>query len=273
MRRSPPITAVSLFVSLFLSLFLSFAQAKTWHVDGIVMAVDPVARTMLVSHRPVTGLMTGMAMPFRVEDAGELAGLHPGMRVGFELIVLKDRSFARKIRPSGEADSVIPAPKEQLKIGDVVPDFRLTDEQGKTVSLAGLRGKVVAINFIYTRCPLPDVCPRLSAAFALLQKRLQDVVLLSITVDPDYDTPAVLAEYARRWGAVSPGWRFLTGDVSRVAALLGEVYWTDEGSIGHNSTTSVIDRDGKLAARVEGSSWRADQLEGLIRYQLEKTKP
>ncbi|MDQ1472430.1 MAG: hypothetical protein QOJ99_3910 [Bryobacterales bacterium] len=255
------------------SLFPAGVDAKSWQVDGIVMAVDSFARTMLVSHRPIVNYMGAMAMPFLVEDASELTGLYPGVRVGFELVVLKDRSFARHIRKSGGADAVIPPPKEKLKIGDVVPDFRLTDEQGNAVSSADLRGKVVAINFIYTRCPLPDVCPRLSANFALLQKRVPDVVLLSITVDPDYDTPAVLSEYARRWGAVSPRWRFLTGDVGHVAAWLGEVYWTDEGSIGHNSTTSVIDRYGKLAASVEGSSWRADQLEKLIINQLEKTKP
>jgi protein SCO1/2 len=262
-------------IFLLASLFTPAARAKSVQVDGIVLAVDSVARTMLVSHRPVAGFMGGMAMPFRVEDASELEGLYPGVRVGFELVILKDRSFARHIRRSGEADAVIPPPKEKLKVGKLIPDFRLIDEQGKIVSSADLRGKVVALNFIYTRCPLPDVCPRLSAAFALLQKRLQsrDVVLLSITVDPDYDTPSVLAEYARRWGAVSPRWRFLTGDVAPVAALFGEVYWSDEGSIGHNSTTSVIDRDGRLAASVEGSSWRADQLERLIFYQLEKTKP
>ena len=183
-------------------LLAATANAKTWHVDGIVVAVDPLSRTMLVSHRPVPGLMGGMAMPFQVEDASELAGLYPGARVGFELVVLKEHSFARHVRKSGEADAVIPPPKEKLKVGEVVPDFQLLDEQGATVRLTDLRGKVVAVNFIYTRCPLPDVCPRLSANFATLQRRFadrlgSDLLLLSVTVDPDYDTPAVLAAYAR----------------------------------------------------------------------------
>jgi protein SCO1/2 len=266
-------------LSFALLLVVSAVHAKTWPVDGIVMAVDPLARTMLVSHRPIAhggeNYMGAMAMPFRVESASDLSGLYPGVRIEFELVVLKDRSYARGIHKSGGPDAPIPAPKEQLRPGDAVPDFQLTDQQGQTVSLASLRGKVLAVNFIYTRCPLPDVCPRLSAGFALLQKRLQtrwgaDLALLSITVDPDYDTPPVLSDYAKRWGAVAPGWRFLTGNVAGIAGLLGEVYWTDEGSIGHNSTTSIIDRNGKLAARVDGSSWRADQLEKLIIYQLEK---
>jgi len=246
-------------------------------VDGIVIAVDPVARTMLVSHRPIGKYMDAMAMPFRVEDPGQLAGLHPGVRVQFDLIVEKDHSFARNVRKYGGADVPIAAPKEQLQVGGRLPEFGLTDQDGREVSLSDLRGKVVAVDFIYTRCPLPDVCPRLSANFAALQRKFQtrpgrDLLLLSITVDPDYDTPGVLSGYAKRWGADSRGWRFLTGDVSKIAAALGEVYWTDEGSIGHNSMTSIVGRDGRLAAMVDGSSWRVDQLEELVQHVLESTQ-
>jgi protein SCO1/2 len=91
-------------------------------------------------------------------------------------------------------------------------------------------------------------------------------------VDPDYDTPAVLKEYARRWSADPATWRFLTGDVAGLASRLGEVYWFDEGSIGHNSMTSVIGRDGKLAAVVEGAGYRVDQLADLIARQLEESR-
>ena len=129
---------------------------------------------------------------------------------------------------------------------------------------------MVAVNFIYTRCPLPDVCPRLSANFAAMQRKFRDagLLLLSVTVDPDYDTAAVLEEYAQRWGADPERWRFLGGDQAALAAALGEVYWSGEGAIGHNSVTSIIGRDGRLAARLEGSSFRADQLENLIAHQL-----
>lgn len=248
---------------------------KTWRVDGIVVAVDRGAGTMLVSHRPIENYMGAMAMPFRVENTGQLEGLHPGVRIQFDLTVTKEGSLARNIRKTGETDAVVPLPKETIRIGDPIPDFSLTSEAGKPVRLADLRGKVVAINFLYTRCPLPDVCPRLAANFATLQRRFADrmgadLVFLSVTVDPDFDTPIILAEYAKRWGAKSPGWRFLTGDVSRIAASLGEVYWTDEGSIGHNSTTSIVDRNGRLSASVTGSTWRLDQLEQLLKHELEK---
>jgi len=254
-----------------LILAAAAAFAKTYPVDGIVLALDPAARTMLVSHRPIARYMPAMVMPFRVEPPGDLASLYPGARVQFDLVVSNRRSLARNVHKAGGPDAAIPAPKERLHIGDPLPAFQLTDQFGRALQPAGLRGKVVAIDFIYTRCPLPDVCPRLSAAFATLQRRFRgrDVLLLSVTVDPDYDTPPILAGYAKRWAADGAMWRFLTGDIAPLAAALGEVYWADEGSIGHNSTTSILDRHGRLAALVEGSNYRVDQLEHLIARELE----
>ena len=246
-------------------------SAKTWAVDGIVVAVDPVARTMLVSHRAIGNYMPAMAMPFRVDDMSALKTLQPGDRVTFELNVGKERSVARNVRVAQPGEGSIAPSKNRLRTGERLPDFALTDERGNTLTPASLQGRVVAIDFIYTRCPLPDVCPRLSANFATVAKRLRnrDVTFLSVTVDPDYDTPQTLAEYARRWGAAGLNWHFLTGAVARLAEPLGEIYWFDEGSIGHNSATAIVDRNGRLAATLEGSSWRADQLEQLILHQLE----
>jgi len=242
--------------------------ARNYSVDGIVVAVDPAARTMLVSHRAIGRYMPAMMMPFRVESGTQLAAVHPGSRVQFELTVNHERSLARNVKVTGEEEA--PKAAERPAIGVALPDFRLTDQDGRAVTAADLRGKVVAINFIYTRCPLPDVCPRLSANFAVLAKRFGGrVALLSVTVDPDYDTPAVLKEYAGRWSADPATWRFLTGDVAGLASRLGEVYWFDEGSIGHNSMTSIFGRDGKLAAVVEGAGYRVDQLADLIGRQLE----
>lgn len=255
----------------------AIGAAKSYPVDGVVVALDPAGRTMLVSHRPIARYMGAMMMPFRVEDARQLEGLYPGVRVQFDLVVGKDRSLARNVRKAGDGALRIAAPPQKLAIGGTLADFQLTDQSGRVVGPADLRGKVVAINFLYTRCPLPDVCPRLAANFAAVERRFPDdlgrrLLLLSVTVDPDYDTPAVLADYARRWGADTRGWRFLTGDVSRLAAQLGEVYWADEGTIGHNSTTSVIGPDGRLAAVVEGSNYRVDQLENVIARQLENLR-
>ena len=254
---------------LFLSLPL---MAMTYAVDGIVVAVDQVARTMLVSHRAIAHYMPAMLMPFRVENVADLTVLYPGARIQFDLAVTKGHALARHIRRSVGPDAALPTPREKLAIGGKLPDVQLTAQSGHTVSNADLLGKVVALDFIYTRCPLPDLCPRLSANFAALERRFDqagaNLVLLSVTVDPDFDTPAVLAGYARRWSA-GPGWLFLTGEVAPLAAALGEIYWADEGSIGHNSTTSIIGSDGRLAAQIEGSNYRLEQLVHLIQRQLE----
>jgi protein SCO1/2 len=246
--------------------------AKSYPVDGIVVAVDPATRSMLVSHRPIPDFMDAMMMPFRVDDARELEGLRPGSRVRFELVVSKDGSRARRVERVPGEDVQIPAPKERLAIGDRVPDFALVDQNGRTVRLSDFQSKVVAVNFIYTRCPLPDVCPRLAANFASLARRFgerADLVLLSITVDPDYDTPAVLAEYASRW---KNPWLFLTGDVAKVAPMFGQVYWADEGTIGHNSTSTIIGKNGRIVSVLEGSSFRVEQIEHLVKRALEEAQ-
>src|SRR5207247_989594 len=111
---------------------------------------------------------------------------------------------------------LLPPNPDQVAIGASMPDFVLTDQLHRRVRLSDFRGKVVAVDFIYTRCPLPDVCPRLSANFARLQRRFgekigAELALLSITIDPQYDTPDVLLRYAKIWNAGPEGWRFLTG--------------------------------------------------------------
>ena len=209
-------------------------------------------------------------MPFRAESARELDYLTPGSRIQFELNVHRGATTVRHIRVEQAAKGDVPIPKAEGKVavGETMPDFTLTAQDGSTVRLSDYRGHFVAVDFIYTRCPLPDVCPRLSANFARLQKRLGSrIALLSITLDPEFDTPAVLSDYARRYGADPQIWRFLTGppdDVQKVAGYFGVVYWPEENAITHTSSTALIDRDGKLAALVEGSSFTSQQLLDLV---------
>ena len=248
--------------------------AKRYPVEGLVIQMDTARRTMLVSHRPIAGYMPAMTMPFHIAPGEPLEKLAPGTRVKFELRISKNASVARRIEPrETKLDIPVPVPSNKLVPGASVPDFGLTDQSGRTVRLADYRGRVVVIDFIYTRCPLPDVCPRLSANFAYLAKRMRgrELTMLSITIDPQYDTSAVLAEYARRWGADDESWRFLTGPIEQVrdiAGLFGLVYWPEEGSITHTVATVVISRDGKLAALIEGSSYRAEQLRDLVENAL-----
>jgi protein SCO1/2 len=236
-----------------------------------------------ISHQAIPKYMDAMVMPFRVHNPSDLATLHPGAQIAFDLVVRKHRSYIERIRKRpGVNDSPvedqgdrfrIPIPPEKLAIGASVPDFEMRDQDGVPMRFASLRGAVVAVDFIYTRCPLPEVCPRLSANFARLQKRFsgRNLVLLSITLDPDHDTPEELRRYAKVWQARAPGWRFLTGDhetIRAVAARLGLTYWAEDGLITHTSTTAVIAPDGRLAALVEGSSYPAGQLGDLIESVL-----
>jgi protein SCO1/2 len=244
--------------------------AHRYPVEGIVVETKPETRQMVVAHKPIDNYMPAMTMAFRVGRGVELEKLTPGMRVRFELKVGKNSSIAENVRVQQSLNELkLPrtAPSKLL-IGDKIPDFSLLDQSEKTVSLSDFHGKVVVVDFIYTRCPLPDVCPRLSANFASVSKKLRgrDVEFLSITVDPQFDTPAVLSEYARRWQA-GEAWKFLTGSsekIQEVAALFGLVYWPEEGSITHTVATAVIGRDGTLAAKIDGAGYRPDQLLALI---------
>lgn len=258
--------------------------AKHYPAEGLVLRVERDRRTITISHREIRGYMPAMAMPFHVKDPAELSGLAPGARVQFQLEVSKRGAVVRKLRAQALApDGVVadngqklrlpPAP-EKLAIGAAVPDFTLTDQSSRPVHLADFRGRVVALNFVYTRCPLPDVCPRLCAAFTRLQRRFagRDLTLLSVTLDPQYDSPDVLAGYAKIWRADPARWHFLTGglaDVQRVAGRFGIISWPEEGLLTHTSETAVIAPNGKLVALIEGSSYTADQLGDLIALELE----
>lgn len=246
-----------------LASFLLAGCAHRYHAEGLVVSVNPSARTAVVSHREIKGYMPAMAMPFRFAD---VKGLQPGAQIEFDLHQGKVSHVRIRTQDLGEIR--LPAPT--VTVGSLVPEFALTDHLNRPLKLSDLRGRVVALDFIYTRCPLPEVCPRLSANFARLQKRFasRELTLLSVTVDPQYDTSTVLADYARRWGADPDRWKFLTGDAKPVAAMFGLLYWAEDYAITHSNSTAVIGRDGRLAALVEGAGYTAEQLGDIIEVSL-----
>jgi protein SCO1/2 len=270
------------------ALLLLSSCARHYTVHGMVLRADAAQRSVLVSHNDIPHFMPAMTMPFRVRNASDLSGLAPGAQVAFDLVVGKRQSYARRFRKTSAAlEGVVedqgerialPVSPEKVGLGEPVPDFTLTDQSGVRVRLSDFSGKVVAVDFIYTRCPLPDVCPRLSANFARLQRRFanqlgKELVLLSITIDPAYDTPEVLRGYAKIWKADPSGWRFLTGPQDRIesaAARFGLHFWAEEGMITHTSETGVIGRNGRLAAVIAGSNYVVSQLGDLIAKQLEE---
>jgi protein SCO1/2 len=230
--------------------------------------------------------MESMAMQFHVGDMKLLAGLHAGDSVAFTLIVDKTSSWLEGLHAvafeSSERDpslasrlklldSVVgKSPAVTIANGEDVPDFTLTDQTNHPVTLSKLRGKVVALNFVYTRCPLPDYCFRLSNNFGRLQKRFsgsRDLALLTVTFDPVHDSPEVLARYAQIWKADPAMWRFLTGDIAavdRLCEMFGVARWRDDGLFTHSLHTVVINRLGKVAANIEGNRFTAQQLGDLV---------
>ncbi len=270
----------------YLVLPLGLAAApQTYPVRGLVLEVRPAAGEVVVSHREIPGFMDAMVMPFRVRDPRELRGLTPGLLIDFQLEVGRRGTRIRGLRvvrdsPAADAEDLpdLSPPPERVPPGEPLPDFALTDQLGEPFRLADASGKVIVLTFLYTRCPLPDVCPRLAAHFAYLQRRFaahlpENLALLSITLDPVHDTPEVLARYAKIWNVRTPGWRLLTGseeEVARVARRCGVVFWAEEGQVAHTAETCVIGRDGRLAACIRGTRFTARQLADLVERQLRK---
>ena len=161
---------------------------------------------------------------------------------------------------------LLPEPNRAIALGDAVPDFVLTDQNGRTVRLSQFRGEPVAVTFAYTRCPDATACPMTMTKFAKLNAALakeRSGRLLAVTVDPETDTPAVLADYAKRIGADPERWRFLTGDarsLARVAEAFGVLYYPEHGKIVHSQAVAVVDPEGRLAAVYYGSDWEPEQI-------------
>lgn len=242
----------------------------------MVLRVNPQRHSVLISHRDIQGFMPAMTMEFPAAKGEPLAGLDPGTRIRFQLSVARRSSSVSKITKLASAAVYPGAQPPRPGIGSAIADFTLTDQANRAVTLSSFCGEVVAIDFIYTRCPLPDVCPRLSANFRRLQRRFGNrVVLLSVTIDPRFDTTEVLARYAKLWSADPASWHFLTGSpaaVEAVARSFGMLYFPEEGSMTHTTATAVIGRDGRLAGIVEGPGYAVSQLGDLIAAELQRTE-
>ena len=284
------------FTALLLLGVQSSVAAREYPVTGMVLTVDRSRNTFTASIQAIPGFMPAMAMPFEVHQQTDLDGLAPGAAVAFTLVVDQSSSHAERIRivryQSVEQDPLAAnrlklltriagaTPRKVLAVGETVPDFRLTNQGGRPIALSDLRGKVVAINFVYTSCPLPNFCLRIANNFGVLQKRFKaqlgrDLVLLTVTFDPVHDTPEVLAQYASQWKADGVTWHFLTGpvpDVQRVCHLFGVDFFPDEGAMNHSLHTAIMDRRGKLVANIEGNQFTADQLGDLTEAVLGSKK-
>jgi protein SCO1/2 len=280
-------------LALFLILLSSAGtQAEQQYlVSGLVLSVDRVHKSMVVSCREIPGFMDAMVMSFPVSDAKALESLTRGAAIEFTLVVGKESSHAENVRVRGydsaerepakarrlqALEEALRGPR-RLAVGQAIPDFTLTDQQGRALHFRQFAGKVVAINFVYTRCALPEYCVRSTNNFGVIQKQFQkrlgkDLVLLTVTFDPVHDRPEILRNYANTWKADPENWRFLTGavgDVQRVCDLFGVNYVPEEGLFVHSLHSAIVGRDGKLVANLEGNEFTAQQFADLLTSVLD----
>ncbi len=260
----------------------AMAPVQTFQVQGQIRQVELVEKTIRIAHEEIPNYMPAMTMPFTVKDAGLLDGLSAGDAVQFELSVTSGDSWISRIEKIAPETAVqmtsaktVESPEADLarvETGEMVPDFKLIDQNGQPIQLSAFRGKAVVLTFIYTRCPLPNFCPLMSSKFSELQKRLSKELpgryqLLSVSIDPRYDQPAILKEYATHWGADERYWSFATGSeeqVAFVAKLVSLVHERENGLISHDLRTALIGPDGRLVHVWKSNTWTPYEVQRRI---------
>lgn len=258
---------------------------RTYELRGQVIAIDEGRAQMTIKHEDIRGFMPGMTMPFTVEDPRALRERQPGELITATLVVAENHAYLRDVRRTGAAplteEAPAAAPPDVLQPGAAAPDAPFTDERGSARRLADWHGQAVAVTFIYTRCPLPDFCPLMDRHFRQVQEAVAAdatlrgrVHLLSVSFDPDTDTPPVLRAHARRAGADAAHWTFLTAsraDLDRFASRFGVSIIrpeTADAEIVHNLRTAVIDTQGRLVTIYSGNDWTPPELLAQLRNGL-----
>jgi protein SCO1/2 len=265
-----------------LLLAAACSRGRQYELRGQVLAVDAARNEVTIKHEDIPGFMPAMTMPFTVRDQKLLEGRAPGDLVTATLVVEDAGAYLSSITKTGSAPlTEAPAAARAMNVlepGTAAPDVTLQDEHGRTRHLADWRGQTVALTFIYTRCPLPDFCPRMDRNFGEAQRAIMAdprlagrVHLLSVSFDPAFDTPAVLAAHAARVGADSNTWTFATGDRAAIDAFAERfgvsVIRSDKDmqEIVHNLRTAVIGGDGTVTAVFSGNEWAPADLLAAIR--------
>lgn len=281
-----------LLIALILAGVLSFSSChrvsaqKRYPFTGRIVSVDSQAQSAIIDGDAIPGFMDAMAMPYKIKPAATLNHLIPGDSVSAEVVVvssgaknddaapdywLENVKVIAHIDPShapGASSLHMPAP------GEEVPDFSFTNQSGKLISLKQYRGKVLFVTFIYTRCPFPDFCPRLSGNFAEIYKQaatnaaLTNAHLLSISFDPEHDRPKVLRDYGfsvahTHESALFNRWEFAAprlADLPRLADFFALTIQPEGGTITHNLSTVVIGPDGKIVKWYHGGDWQPSDL-------------
>jgi protein SCO1/2 len=274
-------------------LSLSVGAQERHDAKGILLQVDAMHHSVMVSCEAIPGYMDAMEMPFVVRDARVLRSLKPGTGISFVIDARGSKLYAEDIREGTTAtyesepmqagqltalNGMLNPAEKALAIGEHVPDFALTDQSGKTVHLDQLQGKVVALTFAYSRCPNPNYCFRLSNNLAKVERRFhartgRDLVLITIMIDSEHDRGAVLTQFADVWKADPERWHFLAGpepEIKQIAGMFGMNFWRVDGLFTHSLHTVIIDRNGVLVANLEGNQFTPKELGDLVGVVMDR---
>jgi protein SCO1/2 len=253
----------------------SSPDVRRYALQGDVIAVEKKGNEAIIRHQDIDGYMKAMTMGYRVKNAEELEKLHAGQRIRAELVVTKDSSWIEHIVVESQGGT---QPQPQMgalhvpEPGEVVPDFQLIDQDGKRFHLTERYPALVT--FIYTRCPLPDYCPRMNTNFQGVAQRLQQtgdkLQLVTISFDPEFDTPAVLKKYREQWAKtpeMKKRWTFAVPakeDMPKLLHFFAIAATPEQGIITHNLSTTLISREGKVEAWWHGNEWTPEDMQKAI---------
>jgi len=283
LRPPAPLFALILFAALAGFACRAPAPApRTFELKGQILAIDQARQEITVSHADIPGFMPAMTMPYKVRDANLLKGRTPGELIGATLVVEESDAYLQSIRHEGVAALPDERPAARamdlLGVGEAVRDSELVDASGSRRTLGDWRGQVLAVTFVYTRCPLPNFCPLIDRHFAAVQEQVRSsadlqgrVHLVSVTLDPEYDTPAVLLRHAGQLKADPAVWSLLTGSREQIETFASQfgvsvVRETAQPSeLVHNLRTAVIDGNGRLVTMLSGGEWEPAALIAEIR--------
>lgn len=265
---------------------------QTFEVRGVLKSIKPSGRVAEIAHEAIPNYMDAMTMDLEVKDKRELQGLKPGDAISFRMVVTSDDGWienVRKLPPAAPANAgetvTLPGPGtngsnltfrrspvvEPLNIGDPIPDYKFTNQFGTPISLAQFKGQALGLTFIFTRCPFPTFCPRMSQHFQKAQNSLKSMedgpknwTLLSLSFDPEWDTPERLARYALPYRIDTNHWQFATSDMWNIDGIteqFGMVFYreTPGGLPNHTLRTVVIDARGRVQKVFLGNEWTPEE--------------
>ena len=250
------------------------------------MELNPEAQKVIIRHEAISNYMAAMTMAFKVKSPGELTGLQRGDEISFRLQVTEAESWVDQLTKIGTAS--LPPIQPAANMPAARPhhpllDYKFTNELGQAVSLNDFRGQTLAITFFFTRCPLPDYCPRLSKNFQEASQKLGSLPngptnwhFLSVSFDPEFDTPAMLKAYGDSYQYDPKQWSFLTGPADKIGELArqaGLSYQADGGTFNHAFRTLIIDPTGHLQMVFPTSGDLSDQIVAEIIKAAAVTNP